>query len=597
MKKFLPFLVIPMMLISSALYAQKLKYKDIFVLLNAKKYEEAEPFLKKYLNEAKDGEQPSAYLFMAKVYDEKWKKFDYLKQSDIMTMNMDSALHFYKKSSEYINDKEIKKNSDFYEEYNRRDLRTGKFEIKLSEIELNIEQRVEAIQKAKRLVVQMNKHFERSIRNYKAANEEFKSLQNSFEEERIFYLRADNEVLAKIKSIGSRADSCVINFNEYKRLAKDLGKIGYNHELKLEEIKDFKRDGTSMVDFYENDLKLWDYKKWANVNHEAIAENVMPIKKHLVDFDIEINKLYEKFKADSTSVSSDLTGLVDRILNGALKRFDPDPLPMDIFAVKIAELQYHSGKIEGQAGDDSKTLVDRLKLYQEDLDRAKRFHEASKKLNARNIEAEYLNYKNFIDQTFANVAALKAFARAKEEYALKVLDKTEKTFKHVEAGLKWIVVNKDSIPLDESIAITGIKPFIIEAERYTAGVNYTKGSTAYFSIINAQRKPEAFTETKLSAKFNIENSSSTGAIGFADPAGQLFFIAFFVESPKDAKVTVNVMKIYRTDGLSWSIETELPNKPFGINYKTDTGELVLHYGFSAESPSVLVLDKNGKKKT
>ncbi len=35
----------------SAGFAQKIKYKDLFVLLNAKRYTEAEPFLKKYLKD------------------------------------------------------------------------------------------------------------------------------------------------------------------------------------------------------------------------------------------------------------------------------------------------------------------------------------------------------------------------------------------------------------------------------------------------------------------------------------------------------------------------------------------------------------------
>ena len=44
---------------------KKIKYKDIFGLLNVKQYEQAEPFLKSYLKENDDN--PNAYLFMGTI--------------------------------------------------------------------------------------------------------------------------------------------------------------------------------------------------------------------------------------------------------------------------------------------------------------------------------------------------------------------------------------------------------------------------------------------------------------------------------------------------------------------------------------------------
>ena len=47
-------------LVVSQAFGQKIKYKDIFGLLNTKRYEEAEPFLKRYLKETDDN--PNAFL-------------------------------------------------------------------------------------------------------------------------------------------------------------------------------------------------------------------------------------------------------------------------------------------------------------------------------------------------------------------------------------------------------------------------------------------------------------------------------------------------------------------------------------------------------
>jgi hypothetical protein len=111
-----------------SLQAQKVKYKDIFGLLSSKQYEQAEPFLKKYLQENDDN--PNAFLFMGIIYQEKSLKNDILKQLPIVVKNTDSAVYFFNKAKSTINEKEIKRNDEYYQAYTRRDLRTGEFGVK-----------------------------------------------------------------------------------------------------------------------------------------------------------------------------------------------------------------------------------------------------------------------------------------------------------------------------------------------------------------------------------------------------------------------------------------------------------------------------------
>ena len=139
--------------------AQKVKYKDLFILLNAKQYEQAEPFLKKYLKE-NDG-NPNAHLFMGSIYHDNAGKKDILLQTDLMLSNIDSAVFFYDKAYKAITEKEIGRNEEYYEAYSRRDLRTGKFEIKLSDVKFDLEKRMQGLnerkEKIKTLVTQYKK--------------------------------------------------------------------------------------------------------------------------------------------------------------------------------------------------------------------------------------------------------------------------------------------------------------------------------------------------------------------------------------------------------------------------------------------------------
>ena len=77
-------------LFTTAAHGQKVKYKDIWGLLNTKQYEAAEPFLKKYLQENTDN--PNAYLYMGIIFQEKSLKNDMLKETRQAIADMDSAV-------------------------------------------------------------------------------------------------------------------------------------------------------------------------------------------------------------------------------------------------------------------------------------------------------------------------------------------------------------------------------------------------------------------------------------------------------------------------------------------------------------------------
>lgn len=64
-------------------------------MLNARNYELAEPYLKRYLKENTDN--VSAYLYMGIIYQDKAQRNDILKQSDVLISNIDSAIFFLEK--------------------------------------------------------------------------------------------------------------------------------------------------------------------------------------------------------------------------------------------------------------------------------------------------------------------------------------------------------------------------------------------------------------------------------------------------------------------------------------------------------------------
>src|ERR1041384_4787785 len=73
-------------------FGQKIKYKDLFILLNAKQFDQAAPFLQKYLKENDDN--PNAFLFMGLIYQDKFQAMDVLKETDGLLVKGDSSVFY-----------------------------------------------------------------------------------------------------------------------------------------------------------------------------------------------------------------------------------------------------------------------------------------------------------------------------------------------------------------------------------------------------------------------------------------------------------------------------------------------------------------------
>ena len=131
------FLVLFLFGLAEISFAQKkVKYKDLFPLLSAQKFEDAEPFLRSVV--ANDPDHPNANFQMGLLFENKSKQADILKETELFVEKADSAIIYYSKSKLLITEKELKKRDEYYQAFNRRDRRTGKFGINLSDVHLDI---------------------------------------------------------------------------------------------------------------------------------------------------------------------------------------------------------------------------------------------------------------------------------------------------------------------------------------------------------------------------------------------------------------------------------------------------------------------------
>lgn len=580
-------------LVVSSAMGQKVKYKDIFNLLSTKRYEEAEPFLKRYLKETDDN--PNALLYMGIIYQEKSAKDDVLRQTDRAIAHMDSAISFYDKAYKSITEKELKRNDEFYQAYNRRDLRTGEFGVKLSDVQFDLEKKMEGLRERIERVKMVKHYFSLADTLYQRCTELFASIKKSYPTEQSLYLQADENLLKRLTALAVRFDSCVKTFENYRSSATTIGRTGYNQALSLKEINHYETDGTSAANFFLDDVEVWNYKKFADQVKLSAQKDIFPMREMLVSYDVEINKLREKLNTDSTSVKNELTKLIDKLLLEKLRKYDKDPFPMDVFTLKISDLEYRSTLLEHKPHRDSSDIRYRKSLLDLEFKYLNRLDSIAGKMMGQDIDREAADYAHFVSSAYSNTVVLKSYIKALKEYADREKRKKNAALEAVQNALRWIIAEGDSIPATKDVASTAYKPLVIEDEKYSAGLHYTDSLevSGYFATI----VPSRLVDVKVifpvdKPNFKLTDLDSIKGLVSSDAGGHLYFVLLYNEKKTaDDKIAATVAKIYRSDGLAWSTNYLLSFVPTEISFKSETSELMLK-GDSQQS----TLDKNGKLK-
>ncbi len=577
---------------NGVVFGQKVKYKDLLVLLNAKQYEQAKPFLIKYL--AEEDDNASAYLFMGIIYQEEVLKNDVLKQSDKLMSNVDSAVFFYNKCLPKLTEKEIKKNDENYLMYTRRDLRTGEFGIKLSDVQLDLETRTKSLYERRDRVQALKKYYKEMESQYGRANVQYKNLQSQFNSKKDLYLQSDDSLILALEKLVATFDSSQVSFKNYKTTLQSLGKTGYNPILDLQEIKDFKKEGSSPGDFISDDLKLWNYGLWAKNTSGIVRDEVHALRKEIIAFDSEINKLREKVRKDSVRVPA--SELKSNPVFTNLKKWDDDPMPSWLFQMKIAELEYTSELIAQASLKDESNISRKISLIKHQHTLLASLDSLSSGLVSRDWEKDAINYKNFITSSYGTISVVKNLGKSTLDFAKREMVVKKKELDINMSLLKWVISDADSIPLFKDVPeASKFKPLVI-TETHTAGVKQSNGLIlGYFYTVTPSRTAD------LKVSFPVDSISITHRDlplikGLSlSVTEQFYYILFYSESKINGKIPVTLAKISRTSGLEWSSVFQTELTPVELKYTSSSGELSIKTSSPDGNNKMVVLDKAGAR--
>lgn len=315
---------------------KKVKYdKDIFPLIEAKDYDQAMTMLWSFLADPKNAESPNANLQVGLYYERLVNSYHIISDSTAILGASDTAVVYLTKAKTLITEKELKKNDEFYQDFYRRDLRTGDFGIKISDVQLDIEKKLQSLKNINKYA----KSIYADLYAINAANEfslaAYESFTSQYPNLNDLYLMADDGVKDSLAMIIDKNTEIKEKFKTVRDAVSRIGKKGYSPELNFKEIATYAGDGLTPVDFFANDVEAWNYGLWAEQTEKVVKRDMTRLKSQIVSLNQKLKAQSEKLNSGSGILDEEPITEIDAQLLADIRKYDEDPLPIDLLSVLV----------------------------------------------------------------------------------------------------------------------------------------------------------------------------------------------------------------------------------------------------------------------
>ena len=584
------------------LFGQKIKYKELYPLLESSQYGLAIPLLRKYLVDPKGQVNANAHLQMGIYLEKLAKEEDIIKNTGKVGLYSDSAVIFYQRAKDLLTEKQLKKNEDYYRSYERRDVRTGKVGVKVADIHYQLEKNVERLNDRKTVVAMVKDHYSKGMEVYTQGQVIFKRLKESYPTEKALYLRSDRQVLRVLDSLDVSYKEALKEFGDFKSVLGNVERAGYDPKLNLLPIENYPQDGLKGIDPTLEALDIWDYAEWIESVKLEMLETAWPLRQELVDYDAMLDALTKQVRADSVAYNNEINGYGE--LKTKLMTYDPDPLPIKVFEVKKTGLKYLSKAFAYSSYSDSSDYIYKAKALRDKLSSLSILDSALDLLTDSPWETEWVYYTDYINSSFGEFPGFEEFINTRKTFVKNEGSSIMGELKHVEERIKWLIDETDSIPLfdPDSLGLAHkFVPLILE-EGYTAGLYFPiPGDTAkgYFSLVNKARVPESKVFFDIPSNY-FNKGSAVDVLNKVDidETGQVYHLMFYLPMAERENYAASICKIYTSDGLAWGKDLILDAAPADLKISNESGEVKIKYDLNSytgdkELPNQIVLDKKG----
>ena len=580
------------------LQAQKVKYKEIFPDLEARKFNKVEPLLKRFLAEEKNTDHPNANYQMGLITEAHFLLQDIVADTSALYQFGEEALGYYRKSITLITDKELKKNDQYYQAFNRRDLRTGKFGVKLSDIHLEIEKKIASVENR----IASIKSLHRAVSELTAKESEllnrFNAMATGAENYDDYLLKADLETLTILGDIQAMFKSFDDQASETVKVASELGATDYYQKIEYLPIQNFS-ELSAKFSASNTLISTWQFADWASATRGVLNREVFTMKNDLKAFD---QKLLQSTNALKSGTVIKAPQGIPPALYSALGKYDSRSLPRKLLRARINEntIRYLTDTTMNTMLRDSSVATYQLGIADsiinalESLDKLLELDETA-------ITRAWKYYPEYL-QAYGGVNGLQQYATDTRNWVGSIRDHWQANKDFWFMRDHWGVTATDTIPL-HVVDATYQGNYITRGYLDLPDHGIISWGVKNDSRIGFIAKFGADRTLSWESRFKSELFASGANHDFVSDtlAADTDQIAFYLFDPEPTGTSdLTVVNANLEGKLNWAVSTMASHKPEYTTYSHEIGETIIFFYPQEQYPlangelGYLIINRDGK---
>ncbi len=583
----------------NTVFAQKIKYKDLFPTLNAKNWEQGGPQLKAFLSDPKNSDAPNANLQLGLMMEDKFLKLDAAADTVALINAGDSAVFYLERAKSLITEKEVKKNDEYYQSFFRRDLRTGDFGIKVSDVHLDIEKKVEVIENRIANARDLDKKVKLVEKSDRDVQEKYKQLTSQYREYNQLLLGADEAAIALLQEIKSDGSEVLRLANEVKDVAVSLKTDKYSGDLIVKEIKVFGTDGMTSADISTGTIELWDYENWAFETNSEINGSVGLLKSMVNNYSAAIR---EKKNQVKRSVDVEVDTLSQELIT-LFSKYDPESVVKSLLLVEASEVRIMK-MIDlsiNKELQDSSLVGAQLQIFEGSLAEAQEMNSTLQSILLEDLNTAKNYYPDYISSFFQTYGTASKYVTDMKTWANRQVNWMSNSVDYWKERNRWGIVALEGEAEQRIPLVVQDAP---ETEYYTIGVPITGNEEVIVYGANLSAKKgyvygfDQGRYSKWNLEYDLPGDANFQLSADTIPAAKSS-ISFYVMNASVEENNLALVSFNQAGAINWSTVVTVPKTPVDFKFDDITQELTILLYPEEDLPldngelGYLVIDRTG----
>ena len=453
--------------------------------------------------------------------------------------------------------------------------KTGDFGIKLSDVQLDIDKRIEWTRSYKTSCLFIKEEIETATKSYNTARSTYIYLSRLSDRMNGLYLKSNDVTEESLKYLIYSYDSTMHSLDMAQKNIKEIRNKDYLQNLTTKTINHPDEDGFDEIDLHKPDVELWDYKKWSLDVLDVINTRIKPLR-------VKVKEYRQKLKGLTSDNTADVKALEDL----GLPPFSDELLELDENSLGLTYINLEWMKFKFVLESDS--LKNELLMDPEHYDNLILGHKGVLKIlvsvdsllgrvgRGAELKQESLKYTEFLEE-MKDVELLEGSIVDDAAEYLGYTRLWNSRLENLNSLARYAIVGSDSIPMfihpDSTAATNDVGYIALNSVRDDSSRWYINGLVN----LNDSTEAEAFVarvrpnrvvdwKTKVPIDFVVSSEVDFFVSSITMVAGERASVLFYAKIPGEKVYKCKILAFDETGQIRWKHSFDSNGKPGKIEW-------------------------------